>query len=139
MGSYDNKLYAVNPDGNNKWSLTTGDVVFSSPAIGADGIIYVGSDDNKLYAIKPDGTLKWTFSTGDWVDSAPAIGAEGTIYVGSFDNKLYAISEGAPGYRPLIGALVVAVVVAGLVIFVVQGKRPFWPKGRRKDVQAHRI
>jgi len=28
--------------------------VFSSPAIGSDGTVYVGSDDNKIYAIKTD-------------------------------------------------------------------------------------
>jgi outer membrane protein assembly factor BamB len=40
----DNKLYAINPDGSQKWSFTTGDIaIWSSPAIGADGTIYVGS------------------------------------------------------------------------------------------------
>ena len=34
-----------------KWSVTTGHFVISSPAIGADGTIYVGSFDNNLYAI----------------------------------------------------------------------------------------
>ena len=36
------------------WEFKTGSVVFSSPAIGSDGTVYVGSDDNKLYAIKTD-------------------------------------------------------------------------------------
>jgi outer membrane protein assembly factor BamB len=92
IGSYDNKLYAINPDGSQKWSFTTGYPIDSSPAIGADGTIYVGSRDNRLYAINPDGTQKWSFTTGYWVDSSPAIGADGTIYVGSCDNKLYAIN-----------------------------------------------
>ena len=34
------------------WEFETGNVVFSSPAIGSDGTVYVGSEDNKLYAIK---------------------------------------------------------------------------------------
>jgi outer membrane protein assembly factor BamB len=37
-------LYALNPDGSQKWSFTTGHDVDSSPAIGTDGTIYVGSD-----------------------------------------------------------------------------------------------
>ena len=84
-----------------KWSFTTGDMVWSSPAIGADGTIYVGSNDNNLYAINPDGTLKWSGTTGDMVRSSPAIGADGTIYVGSDDNNLYAINpDGSQkGYR----------------------------------------
>jgi len=36
------------------WEFETGflGAVRSSPAIGADGTVYVGSDDNKLYALK---------------------------------------------------------------------------------------
>ena len=33
------------------WEFETGDDVFSSPAIGSDGTVYVGSVDKKLYAI----------------------------------------------------------------------------------------
>ena len=64
----------------------------SSPAIGADGTIYMGSNDNKLHAVNPDRTPNWTYTTGDHVSSTPAIGADGTIYVGSNDGKLYAFN-----------------------------------------------
>ncbi len=63
-----------------KWRYSTGNAVYSSPAIGADGTIYVGSDDTYLYAINPDGIFKWSYQTGSYVRSSPAIGAEGTIY-----------------------------------------------------------
>lgn len=78
-----------------KWEYLTGFSIVSSPAIGADGTIYVGSRDNRnrLYAINPDGTKKWEFLTGDDVGFSPAIGADGTIYVGSLDHKLYAIGS----------------------------------------------
>jgi outer membrane protein assembly factor BamB len=92
VGSWDDKLYAINPDGSQKWSFNTGGDIRSSPAIGADGTIYVGSFDGKLYAINPDGTKKWSFPTGGDVFSSPAIGADGTIYVGSLDDNLYAIN-----------------------------------------------
>ena len=36
------------------WEFKTGGDVYSSPAIGSDGTVYVGSNDNKLYAIKTD-------------------------------------------------------------------------------------
>ena len=45
-------------------AFTTGSYINSSPAIGADGTIYVGSMDNYLYAINPDGTQQWAFATG---------------------------------------------------------------------------
>ena len=41
---------AVNADGTLKWSYTTG-WDMTSPAIGADGTVYVGSD--KVYAFGP--------------------------------------------------------------------------------------
>jgi len=99
VGSWDHKLYAINPDGSRKWTFTAADEIQSSPAIGADGTIYVGSSyqffnspNNKLYAINPDGTPKWDFTPAGAVDSSPAIGVDGTIYVGSRDGKLYAMN-----------------------------------------------
>ncbi len=46
--------------GTLKWSYATGGGIYSSPAVGPDGTIYVGSRDFSLYAINPDGTLKWS-------------------------------------------------------------------------------
>ncbi len=91
VGSRDDNLYAINPNGSKKWAFKTANGVYSSPAIGSDGTIYVGSDDNYLYAINPDGSKKWNFKTRDDVTSSPAIGSDGTIYVGSWDDNLYAI------------------------------------------------
>jgi outer membrane protein assembly factor BamB len=93
VGSDDNNLYAINPDGSKKWAFETGPVS-SSPAIGSDGTIYVGSVDldHNLYAINPDGSKKWAFNTDHYVFSSPAIGSDGTIYVGSWDYNLYAIN-----------------------------------------------
>ena len=66
-------------DGTLKWAYTTGDSVWSSPAIGSSGTIYVGSYDGKLYAINPNGSFKWAYAAGDWVHSSPAIASDGTI------------------------------------------------------------
>jgi outer membrane protein assembly factor BamB len=91
VGSRDDKLYAIYPNGTLKWSYLTGDDIYSSPAIDADGTVYVGSCDKKYYAIYPNGTLRWSYLTGDRIYSSPAIGSDGTIYAGSKDKKLYAI------------------------------------------------
>jgi len=64
------------------WSVGVGDHEFSSPAIGADGTVYVGGG-NKLYAVDAEGAIKWTFRAGGAVWSSPAIAADGTIYVGT--------------------------------------------------------
>ncbi len=95
VASWNSNLYAVNPDGTEKWPFKTGDNVRSWPAIGGDGTIYVGSDVNTLYAVNVDGSEKWTFETGHSIlYTSPAIGEDGTIYVGSTDGNLYAIGEG---------------------------------------------
>ena len=36
------------------WEFEKGVIVFSSPAIGSDGTVYVGSEDKKLYAIETE-------------------------------------------------------------------------------------
>jgi hypothetical protein len=44
------------------WEFETGSDVYSSPAIGSDGTVYVGSWDNKLYAINGKSGVKlWEF------------------------------------------------------------------------------
>ena len=80
------------------WEFETGGEVWSSPAIGSDGTVYVGSNDKKLYAINGKSGVKlWEFETGGDVHSSPAIGSDGTVYVGSHDNKLYAIKADSKG------------------------------------------
>ncbi len=70
-------------DGTELWRFETGDRMFSSPAVGTDGTIYVGSNDRNMYAINPDGTEKWSFWTGVTTSASPAVGTYGTIYFGS--------------------------------------------------------
>jgi len=85
-----------------KWSYTTGNWVWSSPAIGDinnDGIpdVVVGSWDKKIYALRGDnGSLLWSYTTGDAVLSSPAIGDINNdgipdVVVGSDDYKIYAL------------------------------------------------
>jgi outer membrane protein assembly factor BamB len=71
----------------------------SSPAIGADGTVYVGSVDKKIYALDgKTGAKKWEFKTGGAVFASPAIGSDGTVYVGSVDKKVYAL-DGKTGAK----------------------------------------
>lgn len=93
VGSQNNKLNAINPDGTLKWQFTASDFIDSSPAIGPDGTLYVGSWDNMLYAINPDNGAKiWEFETGSLIFASPAVAEDGTIYVGSSDGVFYAIN-----------------------------------------------
>jgi outer membrane protein assembly factor BamB len=92
----DGYLYALNPaDGLLVWAepFDPGGVVYTTPAIAADGTIIFGAHNGNVYALHPDGSLYWTFTTTEsaWVRSSPAIGADGIIYIGSYDRTLYAI------------------------------------------------
>ncbi|MBU1875021.1 PQQ-binding-like beta-propeller repeat protein, partial [bacterium] len=109
IGSYDSTLYAINPDGSEKWLFNTGGSVFSPPLIGSDGTIYFGSYDTNLYAINSDGDKKWQFSTDHPVLSSPSIGSDGIVYVGTYYGptyyNLYAINpDGSEKWRFNIGA-----------------------------------
>jgi len=99
------RIYAVNPDGTERWHYDTGYKITSDPAIGFEGTIYIGSGDTYLYAINPNGTLKWRFKTGDYVKGPPSIADDETVYIGSFDSYLYAIyhNNGTMKWRCKVG------------------------------------
>ena len=63
-----------------------------SPAVAADGTIYVpSSNPTQLWAVAPNGDVKWQLPVGG-VASSVAIGSDGTLYFGANDQKLYAVS-----------------------------------------------
>jgi outer membrane protein assembly factor BamB len=76
--------------GDQKWAFSPGFAIVGSPAIGADGTIYVGADNGFLYAVTA-GSQKWLYNA-NIIGSSPAVGPDGTIYVGSWDGKLYAVN-----------------------------------------------
>lgn len=102
-------LYSLTYDGALKWKK---EITYAgTPAIGADGTIYVG-DGGYLYAFDQNGNLKWAYQKGSWLTS-PAIGSDGTIYFCS-GNYLCALSTNGAlkwkyqtngsTYSPAIGA-----------------------------------
>lgn len=105
-----NFLYALTPDGSEKWSQgekrglwSVGDV-----AIDDEGTVYTQS--NALSAYRPDGSLKWrvpTLEAHGWGHPSVAIGQDQTIYF-SRRGKLCAVGadgvvkwEGKTGARDL--------------------------------------
>src|SRR5678815_2992002 len=40
VGAHDGKLHAVSPEGKELWSFTTGDRVWTTPAVDEDGTVY---------------------------------------------------------------------------------------------------
>jgi outer membrane protein assembly factor BamB len=57
VGSEDGNVHALNAaTGAQLWSFTTGNFVFSGPAV-ANGVVYAGSADNNLYSFSLAGGI----------------------------------------------------------------------------------
>lgn len=119
------------------WSLALGHAIQSSPAVAADGTIYIGSDNGELTAIRPDGTKAWSFPCAGTLAASPAIGPSGTIFVASTGRIVYALnpdgsllwldSPGGPvAASPAItqdGNVIVATVFGQLLLLDALGAR----------------
>ncbi|WP_437691878.1 protein kinase domain-containing protein [Sorangium sp. So ce176] len=77
--------------GSLKWKLPVPGRTFGSPAIGADGAVYIGA--NRMHAVTAAGKERWALDVEGGLGSSPAISADGTVYVGSWNNSLYAINQ----------------------------------------------
>lgn len=89
------RLFALNPDGSQKWTeFTAPDWIDSAPAVAADGAIYFGCWNGYLYALNPNGSKRWEFKAGSFVASSPALGPDGTVYVGAGSNLVAVNADG---------------------------------------------
>lgn len=71
--------------------------MFTSPALGNNGLIYVAGEDGYLYALDwATGQQRWATMVWHSGWSSPAIGADGTVYIGSRGGGLYAV-DGTTG------------------------------------------
>jgi outer membrane protein assembly factor BamB len=88
----DSLMYAVNPDGSEKWVGTIGrGLNWTAPLTALDGTVYAPCYDGTLWALSPSGAFKWKYETGGRLTSA-ALGADGMVYVGSEDRYVYAVT-----------------------------------------------
>jgi outer membrane protein assembly factor BamB len=91
-------LYAINPDGTEKWTKNFGRVIFNQPTISHNGNIYVSVIDrytsgNNLFAsITTDGELEWQYDFNNIRTTTPAVAPDGTIYVGTHDDIFHALN-----------------------------------------------
>ena len=106
QGSATGSVFAVNPDGTQKWNVGTPGRLFSSPTI-ANGTVYVGAkDSDQLFAFNAsNGSQLWAFTAGDIILSSPTIDKNGAIYFGSFDDNIYVLNpDGTEKYKFDTGA-----------------------------------
>ena len=78
---------------------SAGDVA-ATPAIGADGTIYVAAG-RSLRALSPRGALLWEAPLeGGATSSSPALGCDGSLYVGDGKGGMLALSTDSRGLAP---------------------------------------
>ncbi|NOU58716.1 PQQ-binding-like beta-propeller repeat protein [Marinifilum caeruleilacunae] len=95
VSSTNDYIYAVNPDGTEKWNAQYGTWSATAIAIGADETVYFAGETSTggvLIAFNPaDGTEKWRVDLPQKVShGGPAIASDGTIYLGGYEEKLKA-------------------------------------------------
>jgi outer membrane protein assembly factor BamB len=74
--------------------------VEASPAVGADGTLYV-SAGRSLRAIAPGGALLWELGlTGASTASSPVLACDGTLYIGDSSGTLTALITDSAGLAP---------------------------------------
>ncbi len=77
----------------------------ASPAIGHNGIVFVGTFCGPFDAVNPDGTLAWSVSCGTETFSSAAIGSDGTIYYGTDDPPCFPVFNTVLALNPQDGTL----------------------------------
>ncbi|MBM3315254.1 PQQ-like beta-propeller repeat protein, partial [candidate division WOR-3 bacterium] len=92
-------LRAFKPDGTPLWTFRHFGAFMSTPAIAADGTIYVTSLEAPfLQAISPSGEELWRGLpwSEDFLDGPVAIGPDGTVYFAGEDGPLCAFAGTSP-------------------------------------------
>jgi outer membrane protein assembly factor BamB len=105
LGSSDNMLRAINPDGNVVWSAPIpissplASSLLSSPALSTDSkFVYIGSSGDSMWAFNTtNGSVAWVFTIdsgiriGTW-KSSPVVSASGAVFAAFVDNFIYALN-----------------------------------------------
>jgi outer membrane protein assembly factor BamB len=119
------------PTNKTIWAYTTGNSLYSSPAV-VDSVVFVGSQDNNVYAFAASsGAYVWTYVAVDGVWSSPAV-ANSIMCVGSVDGKIYAFGFSPSGgalpqiemYAVIAIAVIVMVAIAAAVYLAVRRRKP---------------
>jgi outer membrane protein assembly factor BamB len=122
-------VYAVTPAGYVRWRFTAKRKIFTAPAIGPQGRIFVGAQDHHVYALAPDGKTAWTLDLGADVDGGPAIDDHGALFVGTDGDEVVRIDpdDGRVVWRTNVGGYVrgtLSIARNGDVLAGVYGPRP---------------
>ncbi len=92
LTSMDHFLYALDAQsGEELWKLDLEATIVGSPALGADGMIFVGTLDHTLFAVDPQSQREvWRLATQGWIWATPLI-MDGQLFVGDLDGIFYGV------------------------------------------------
>ena len=94
----DSRLFALSPDGTERWSAGLEGAVWSGPAIDFDGSIYMGTYNSggRTWVFSPSGSLIRTVPSGSI--HTPIVAADGSLYY-SFGHVSAVDRKGLPRWR----------------------------------------
>lgn len=79
-----NNVYAINPNGTQKWAVKLDATIGAFPALSVDGVLYCLTNKSTLYALDASsGVIKWQQSLDGATGSAVAIDKAGNVYAGT--------------------------------------------------------
>ena len=116
FGSMDQKVYALDLDGQKLWEFATGGAVTAQPLV-KDGRVYVGSFSSDFFALDAaTGSMIWKFPDAtNWYWSRAVTNGD-TLFVGSTDGNLYALDAATGRLRwvyPTEGSIVGSPALVG--------------------------
>lgn len=87
LAGRDGTLYALERDGQARWTMPLAAPPVGGPALSTDGMIYVSDQEGGLSAYTATGERRWRFlnSYRSTASSGPIVGSDGTIYYAVLD------------------------------------------------------
>ncbi|MDB4986568.1 MAG: cell surface protein, partial [Myxococcaceae bacterium] len=119
VGSLDQSLTAVTPDGALRFRYSGTGKYYGSAVATPGGDVIAGSLDGSLVALSPEGQVRWQQKLTDGIDASPVLAEDGRLYVAA--DGIYAFdTAGKLHWHYAVGMHVrsaPAVHPSGLVVF----------------------
>ncbi len=98
VGDSDGTIHAFGAeDGDERWTVETGDSITSSPTV-ADGTVFVGSDDGHVYGLHTEtGEADWSFSADAAIPFSPIV-VDGVVFFATEAGSVHAVETEFEGH-----------------------------------------